>query len=86
MVILPNTDLDGAIIVAEQIRNAILELNIPHQNSEISDTVTISLGVTSLLPCFAQKSTILIKQADMALYRAKNEGRNRSVIFSENFA
>ena len=86
VVILPNTDLDGAIIVAEQIRNAILELNIPHQNSEISDTVTISLGVTSLLPCFAQKSTILIKQADMALYRAKNEGRNRSVIFSENFA
>ena len=85
VVILPNTDLDGAIIVAEQIRKAVLELNITHQNSDISDVVTISLGIASLLPCFAQKSTILIKQADMALYRAKHEGRNRSIVFSENF-
>ena len=84
VIVLPNTDLDGAIIVAEQIRKAVLELNISHQNSDISDTVTISLGITCLLPCFAQKSTILIKQADMALYRAKHEGRNRSIVFSEN--
>ena len=84
VIVLPNTDLDGAIIVAEQIRKAVLELNISHQNSDISDTVTISLGITCLLPCSAQKSTILIKQADMALYRAKHEGRNRSIVFSEN--
>jgi len=84
VIVLPNTDLDGAIIVAEQIRKAVLELNISHQNSDISDIVTISLGITCLVPCFIQKSTILIKQADMALYRAKHEGRNRSIGFSEN--
>ncbi|PZO44099.1 MAG: PleD protein [Pseudanabaena frigida] len=81
-VILPNTDLDGAFTVAEQIREAILDLHIPHQNSDITDIVTISLGVTSLLPNFTQNQSVLIKQADMALYRAKQQGRNQTVIFS----
>ncbi len=77
-VILPNTDLDGALTVAEQISGAIKNLNITHQNSDISDIVTISLGVASLLPSFGQEPSILIKQADVALYRAKQKGRNQS--------
>ena len=81
VVILPNTDLDGAIAVANQIQDAIVDLNIPHQNSDISDIVTISLGVTSLIPNLSQAPSILIKQADMALYSAKQQGRDRSVIF-----
>lgn len=82
VVILPNTDLDGAITVAKQISAAIKNLNINHQNSDISDIVTISLGVASLLPSFSQEPSILIKQADVALYRAKQEGRNQSVAYS----
>ena len=82
VVILPNTDLDGAITVAKQISAAIKNLNINHQNSDISDIVTISLGVASLLPSFSQEPSILIKQADVALYKAKQEGRNQSVAYS----
>jgi diguanylate cyclase (GGDEF)-like protein len=81
--ILPNTSLDGAIIVAEQIRSAIANLEIPHQNSDISDIVTISVGVTSLIPSPQQKSLTLIKQADVALYSAKQQGRNRAIVFNE---
>ena len=82
VVILPNTDLDGAIAVADQIHSAIMSSNIPHQNSDISDIVTISLGVTSLIPNLNQVPSILIKQADVALYSAKQQGRDRSVTFS----
>ncbi|MCY7406332.1 MAG: diguanylate cyclase [Alkalinema sp. CAN_BIN05] len=81
--ILPNTDLDGAIIVAEEIRSAIVNLKIPHQNSDISDMVTVSVGITTLIPSPKQKSSTLIQEADIALYRAKQQGRNRSVIFNE---
>lgn len=81
--ILPNTDLNGAIIVAEQIQLVIANLNIPHQNSDVSDMVTVSLGVTSLMPDLHLSPSILIRQADTALYRAKNQGRNRCVVFCE---
>ena len=81
--ILPNTDLDGAIVVAEQIRSAIANLEIPHQNSDISDMVTVSIGVTSLIPSPNQKSSTLIKQADVALYSAKQQGRNRAIVFDK---
>jgi len=81
-VILPNTYIQGAFTVAEQIRIAVENLGIAHQSSDISDIVTISLGVASLLPNLMQEPSTLIKQADMALYRAKKQGRNQSVIFS----
>jgi diguanylate cyclase (GGDEF)-like protein len=81
--ILPNTDLDGAFRVAEQIRGAIANLEIPHQNSDISDIVTVSIGVTSILPSPQQKSSTLIKQADIALYSAKQQGRNRAIVFDQ---
>jgi diguanylate cyclase (GGDEF)-like protein len=81
--ILPNTDLDGASIVAEAIRSAIAKLKIPHQNSDISDIVTVSVGVTSLTPNHQQKLSILIKQADVALYSAKQQGRNRAIVFDQ---
>ena len=83
VVILPNTDLNGAIIVAEQLRSAIAHLKIPHQNSDISDRVTASLGITSLIPSPEQQSSTLISQADVALYRAKKKGRNQAVVFDK---
>ncbi|MFN7715502.1 MAG: diguanylate cyclase domain-containing protein, partial [Pseudanabaenaceae cyanobacterium] len=49
-VILPNTNSEGALVVAESIRNAITILNIPHQSSTVSDRITLSLGITSLIP------------------------------------
>jgi diguanylate cyclase (GGDEF)-like protein len=81
-VILPNTDQKGAIAVANRIRTMVSNLGIAHQNSDISDIVTVSLGVTSLLPNSDQKPSILIKQADLALYSAKHHGRDQAVVFT----
>jgi diguanylate cyclase (GGDEF)-like protein/PAS domain S-box-containing protein len=81
VVILPNTNINGAIAVAERIHTAIKDLAIPHQASEVSNIVTISLGITSLIPTSELSPADLIEQADQALYRAKQQGRNQSVIF-----
>ncbi|WP_078430503.1 diguanylate cyclase domain-containing protein [Alkalihalobacterium alkalinitrilicum] len=50
VVILPNTDERGASLVAENIRNTVEALRIPHKQSEISDIVTVSLGTTTVVP------------------------------------
>jgi sigma-B regulation protein RsbU (phosphoserine phosphatase) len=81
VVILPHTDNQGAIAVAEKIHAAIENLAIPHQASEVSNTVTISLGITTMIPTSELSASALIKQADQALYRAKKQGRNQSATF-----
>ena len=81
VVILPNTDLTGAMAIAQWVHAAIKDLAIPHQASKISDTVTISLGITSQIPASELSAATLIEQADQALYRAKQQGRNQSVVF-----
>ncbi|AFZ27029.1 PAS domain S-box/diguanylate cyclase (GGDEF) domain-containing protein [Cylindrospermum stagnale PCC 7417] len=82
VIILPNTDAEGAGAVAERVHAAMQALNIPHQASEVSNTVTISLGIATLIPSSEISPAILIAQADQALYCAKQQGRNQSVIFS----
>lgn len=76
-IILPNTDHDGAFIVAEYIRQAVERLSIPHSNSKIMPIVTISAGVATRVPSTETKYLELILSADETLYRAKQEGRNR---------
>ena len=75
-VIMPNTPLSGAMLVAEHVRRAIEKLGVPHANSVASNHVTLSIGGVSALiadPCPER----LIAAADAGLYRAKREGRNR---------
>lgn len=76
-VILPETPLEGALKVAEELRLVVEALAFPHAYSEVSDYVTISLGVASNE--FDQQISIdkVLKQADQALYRAKELGRNQ---------
>lgn len=78
VVILPNTDLAGAITVAEGLRNGVLALQLQHEKSLVLPYVTISLGVAAQQDAFSMKnSTNLVEAADQALYLAKREGRNR---------
>jgi diguanylate cyclase (GGDEF)-like protein len=74
-IVLPHIDLDGAVALAERIREAIAALRIRPRDGGVL-TVTASLGVASLDPD-APNSEDLLGAADAALYRAKRAGKNR---------
>ena len=75
-VILPGTDMDGAITLAEKIRTTVAELNISHAASTIADHVTLSLGVATVSGNRDISPVDLIMAADEFLYQAKKNGRN----------
>ncbi|MCL2391201.1 MAG: diguanylate cyclase [Oscillospiraceae bacterium] len=77
VVVLPNTSEDGAKVVAERLLNTIRELKIPHENSEMADHVTVSIGVTTGQASHTHAAEAYINWADKMLYKSKNEGRNR---------
>lgn len=76
-VILPDTNEAGARIVAERILSEIQAQAIPHARSSVNRHVTVSLGVTSAVPPERDAPAVMIKNADVALYKAKEAGRNR---------
>ncbi len=78
-VILPNTNLDGGLMIAKAMQQAIAELAIPHAQSEVSSHITLSLGVAVLMPTPETDPNDLIARADVALYIAKDQGRDRAV-------
>lgn len=82
-VLLPNTDLAGAIKIAKNIQQAIHDQAIPHAQSDVTDIVTLSLGITSLIPTCDIKPDTLIASADKALYNAKEMGRDRYCTHSD---
>ena len=86
MVILPHTARSGAIKVAEAMRVAVKDLNIPHQNSLVDSVVTISLGVASTVPDFANSPSLLVEAADVALYHAKERGQNCTAVYPESIS
>jgi len=75
-IILPNTELAGAVIIAELIRAKVADLHIEHEASSVSEHVTVSIGVASLIPDRTAEPRSLIAAADAALYQAKRDGRN----------
>lgn len=79
VVLLPETSLEGALIIAERIRLRINELALPAQDSTIADHVTASLGVISARHhhCQGGSAVSILSQADEQLYAAKAGGRNR---------
>jgi len=77
VVILPNTDSDGAQKVAENLRTAVMSLHLEHKHSLVNEYVTLSFGVASVVP---EKESLgyedLIKSADDCLYASKDASRN----------
>ena len=80
VVLLPNTSLHGAHTVAEGIRQAVAELDIPHPDSRVAAHVTVSIGAASILPDRQSKPGQVVLAADQALYAAKQQGRDRVCI------
>jgi diguanylate cyclase (GGDEF)-like protein len=78
VLVLGETTMDGAKWVANHIRQHVAELNIPHTASNIGH-VSVSCGVASLMPLEGMSFEILLKIADEALYKAKEQGRNTVV-------
>jgi diguanylate cyclase (GGDEF)-like protein len=85
VMILPNAKMPQAKEFADKVRASIESLKIPHEKSSVSEFVTISIGVASVIPGKDEfsNSEILLREADRALYQAKYDGRNCVVGFSK---
>ncbi len=77
VIILPDTSREGAVSVAEEIRENIQNTKIPHPKSLPLGVVSLSLGVSTMPSDVFISPEELVKQADKALYMAKQKGRNR---------
>jgi diguanylate cyclase (GGDEF)-like protein len=75
--LLPDTDRAGAQIKTEELRQSVQSLNLPHKTSRVAPVVTVSIGVTTMIPVADLTSDGLIAAADIQLYEAKRSGRNR---------
>lgn len=76
-VILPHTENDEAIRLSASFLGNLRMLAIPHSSSNISDYVTMSIGLVTVIPDKTSDANSIIKAADEALYKAKRTGRNR---------
>ena len=82
MVLLPETQLDSGVSVAEKIRRAVEEHYFPFAGSQGGQKITVSIGVASYPDVHVTSDQDLIESSDKALYSAKKDGRNRVYISS----
>jgi diguanylate cyclase (GGDEF)-like protein len=83
IVVLPSTTLETTYGIAERIRQTVESAYMPPYDGVDLPSITCSLGV-STFPIFCDSKDDLIKTADLALYKAKQTGRNRTVIYENN--
>lgn len=75
--VLPNTNKEGAIMIAKRLMKNLQKEQIPHEKSKVDPYVTLSLGIATIIPNSKMLPEELIALADKALYISKQQGRNR---------
>ncbi|MBD3277648.1 MAG: diguanylate cyclase, partial [Candidatus Aegiribacteria sp.] len=86
VIVLSETDGIGAMKVAKSARTDVEEMGIPHAASRAGDVVTVSVGVSTMIPSSDSDPEALIRRADKALYRSKKSGRNRLTSYEKTAA
>ncbi len=81
-IILPECSEQDALNLVEKIQKAVISKKIPHKKSA-TGLVTISFGISSLIPDELNSTEVLLRQADKAVYASKEHGRNRVSLFSD---
>ncbi|MBN2651872.1 MAG: diguanylate cyclase [Spirochaetales bacterium] len=82
VVILPETDINGAKLVAQSMLSSVIDAAIPHAYSPVSGFVTVSIGCASVKASRSYDSHSLVENADSALYISKKSGKNQVTCFS----
>ncbi|MEM9149215.1 MAG: diguanylate cyclase [Cyanobacteria bacterium P01_F01_bin.3] len=79
-IILPNTDTHGAWRIAQKIHESIRALHIDHAPDNEEPYVTVTMGVSTVIPGHDNTAQMLVQASDLALYHAKQQGRNRTYV------
>ncbi len=82
VVLLPDKEVDAAVALAESLREKVAQSVLDYNGEKIK--ATISLGITCCIPETGERPDLMVLQADTALYKAKNAGRNRVMVHGEN--
>lgn len=83
LIFLPATDSSGTVKVAERIQTKLAEAAIEHKSSHIGSFLTLSIGISTIIPSKDNNLDKLIEQADKALYQSKSKGRNCATLFDD---